>query len=90
MEKQPEQQNKIQDDYKQITIVLEVPALGKPLPDNRRWTLPLPDPKTLEDYPLELDKLDSNFVNIDVKTQVEKSKTGASYAKESPKQSGRS
>lgn len=88
MEKPPEEQKRNDDDFNQINDVLAVPEINKPLPDNRKWILPLPDPKALEDYPLKLEGLDGNFGNQ--QTQPEKGKTDASYTKDSSKSSGRS
>jgi hypothetical protein len=38
------------DEFSQISNLLAVPTEGKPLPADRKWTLPTPDDKALADH----------------------------------------
>lgn len=65
------------DEFRQISDVLVVPTIGKPLPDDRKWTIPRPDEKALEG------------VFGQAPPPSSESKTGESCVEDSPKQTGR-
>jgi hypothetical protein len=46
-----EEQNKALDEFNQISGVLAIPAVGRPLSEARKWILPCPDEKAFADYP---------------------------------------
>ena len=75
------------DEFRQIRDVLAVPTPGKPLPDNRKWTLPHPDEKALADHPGPCDEVQSAIGHTS--RPSEESKAGESYSTDSPKQTGR-
>lgn len=65
------------EEFKQISDVLSVPAIGKELPDKRRWKLPCPDKKALADHPsvpieIQIDKEVKNCLDLNsaASTQV--------------------
>lgn len=86
VEQTPEQKTAL-DEFRQISDVLAVSTLEKPLPDNRKWVLPRPDEKALADYPRPLDEGQSAVGQTF--PPYKESKTGESYDKDSPKQTGR-
>lgn len=50
----PEQKTALEtalEEFKQISDVLTVPAIGKELPTHRKWKLPCSDQKALADHP---------------------------------------
>jgi hypothetical protein len=52
----PEQQKAL-DEFKQISDILAVPALGQPLLEHRKWRVPCPDDLALADFPDDIAKL---------------------------------
>jgi len=44
--------------FEQISAILDFPAQGRHLLDNRRWRLPCPDKKAFADYPEPKEKRD--------------------------------
>lgn len=74
--------------FGQISDVLAVPTIGKPLPAGRKWTLPCPDRKALADHPAgPLDKEVKECLEKK-SSQSEPSISGQSSAEGSPKQTG--
>ena len=81
------EQKKALDEFRQIGDVLTVPTLGKSLPEDRKWTLPRLDEKALADYPRPRDEVQSTVGQT--LPPAEESKSGESYVKDSPIQTGR-
>lgn len=73
-------------EFTQISNVLAVPTLGgPPLPEDRKWTLPLPDERAFADHPDHPRPCDE----VQSAVGQAESKTGESYIKDSPIQTRR-